>query len=73
MPGLFALFAGRSKGGVDAITFLRYVTMSIVFVFRVGMSLFGVAWAGRSLLVHVVVDYRPGGGGGTGPDGGTAR
>jgi hypothetical protein len=57
VPGLFALFAGRSKGGVDAITFLRYVTMSIVLVIGIRVSPFGMAWAGSSLLVHVVVDH----------------
>ena len=72
-PGLLGLLVGRSKSGVNAVAFLRYVTMSIVFVFRVGMRPFGMAWAGRSLLVHVVVDYRPGGGGGARPDGGITR
>ena len=57
MPGLFGLFAGRSKGGVDAIAFLRYVTMSIVLVVGIRVSTFGMVWAGRSLLVHVVVDH----------------
>ena len=71
--GLLGLLAGCSKGGVNAVAYLRDVMMSIVLIFRIGMSPFGMAWAGRSLFIHVVVDYRPGGGGGAGPDRGTAR
>ncbi len=58
MPGLLGLLAGCSKGGIDAVALLSwYVAMSIVIVIRVGVSPFGMAWAGHSLFFHVVVCY----------------
>ncbi len=61
MPGLFGLLVECSEGGINAFAILHgYVATLVIIVVEVGVSPLGMAWAGCSLLLHVMVDNQPG-------------